>query len=154
MSLFYETIDSITHAIVTIKRAMKAGVIDKENYKELDDYLDKRAVDFKVKKSHIAKAKRDLDDKLELGEFFMDKNYALYKMAEDILKDFTGRKDEEEKAKKDDKAEKDKKEKDDLDRQAACKAWDKMNDVERATMAILASNWQTVKKKDQAPDES
>jgi len=113
-----------------------------------------RAVDFKVKKSHIAKAKCDLDDKLELGEFFMDKNYALYKMAEDILKDFTGRKDEEEKAKKDDKAEKDKKEKDDLDRQAACKAWDKMNDVERATMAILASNWQTVKKKDQAPDES
>ena len=113
-----------------------------------------RAVDFKVKKSHIAKAKCDLDDKLELGEFFMDKNYALYKMAEDILKDFTGRKDEEEKAKKDEKAEKDKKEKDDLDRQAACKAWDKMNDVERATMAILASNWQTVKKKDQAPDEA
>lgn len=148
MSLFYETFDSITNAIVTIKRAMKAGVIDKENYKELDDYLGKRAVDFKVKKRHIEKAKCDMDDKLEseLGEFFMDKNYALYKMAEDILKDFTGRKDEEEKAKKIEKAEKDQKEKDDLDRQAVCKVWDKMNDVERETMAILASNWYTVKK--------
>lgn len=128
---------------------MKAGVIDKENYKELDDYLDKRAVDFKVKKSHITKAKCDLDEKLEseLGEFFMDKNYALYKMTEDILKDFTGRKDDEEKAKKAEKDEKDKKEKDDLDRQAVCKVWDKMNDVERETMAMLASNWQTVKER-------
>lgn len=144
MSLFYETLDSITHAIVTIKRAMKDRVVEKENYEELDDYLGKRAVDFKVKKSHIAKAKRALDEKLELGEFFMDKKYALYKMAQEILEDFTGRKEEEEKAKKAEKEKKEKDEKDALDKQAVYKAWDKMNDVERETMAILVSNWKSM----------
>jgi hypothetical protein len=142
MSLFYETLDTITHAIATVKCAMKTRVIEKENYTELDDYLGKRAVDFRVKKSHIAKATRDLDDNLESGEFFMDKKYALYRMAEEILEDFTRRKDEKEKAEKDEKDEKDKKEKDELDKQMVCKAWDKMNDVERAMMAVLVSNWQ------------
>jgi hypothetical protein len=143
MSLFYETVDSITNAIVTIKRAMKAGVIEKENYTELDDYLGKRTVDFNVKKSHISKAKRALDDKLELGEFFMDKKYALYKIAQEILEDFTGRKEEEEKAEKDEKDKKEKDEKDDLDKQAVCKAWDNMNDVEREMMAVLVSKWKS-----------
>jgi hypothetical protein len=144
MSLFYETPDSITHAIVTIKRAMKARVIEKENYKELDNYLGKRAMDFKVKKSHIAKAKRELEDKMEseMMEFFMDKDYALYKMAEEILKDFTDRKYEKEKAEKDEKDKKDQDEKDDLDKQEVCKTWAKMNDVEREMMAVLARNWQ------------
>lgn len=129
MSLFNETLDSITYAIVTIKRALKTGVIEKENYKELDDYLGKRAVELKVKKSHITKAKRDLDDELESEEeFFMDKDDALYKMAEEILEDFTFRKDGQEQVE---------------DKQASvCAAWMKMDDEERVAMAAMASAWQ------------
>ena len=142
MPLFYESLESIAQAIVTVKRALKAGVIEKENYKKLEDYLNQRAKDFKIKKSHIAKAKRDLEDELqsEVEEFFMKKGAALYKMAEDILEDFVDEDDDEmlqEEERSWDAKEADWKKQDD-----ACKAWAKMNDEERAAMATLARNWQ------------
>jgi hypothetical protein len=125
MSLFNESIESIAQAIVTVKRALKAGVIEQENYKELNAYLNRRAVDFKVKKSHIAKAKRDFDDELksEVEEFFMDKGDALYKMAEEILEDFGGNENA-------------------VDDKAAA-AWANMTNAERMAMAKLASDWLT-----------
>jgi hypothetical protein len=120
-----ETIESIAQAIVTVKRALKAGVIEKEKYKELNVYLNKRASDFKVKKSHVAKANHDLDDELhsEVEEFFVDEGDALYRMAEELLEEFKG---------------------DDKDDEEAdvCKAWAKMTNKERAAMAALASNWE------------
>jgi predicted transcriptional regulator len=121
MPLFNETLESIAQAIVTIKRALKAGVIDKENYKELETYLAKRAVDFKMKKSHIAKAKRDLKDELksEVEELFMDEGDALYRMAEELLEEFN--EDEE---------------------TDVCKTWANMTNKERAAMAVLASKWE------------
>ena len=142
MPLFYESLESIAQAIVTVKRALKAGVIEKENYKKLEDYLNQRAKDFKIKKSHIAKAKRDLEDELqaEVEEFFMDEDDALYKMAEDILEDFVDEDDDEmlqEEERAWDAKEADWKKQDD-----ACKAWAKMNNEERAAMAALARNWQ------------
>lgn len=132
MPLFNESIDSIAQAIVTVKRALKAGVIEEENYKGLNAYLAKRATELKVKKSHIADAKRHLDDALvsEVKEFFMKKKDALYKWAEEILEEFD---------------EKDVKTavEDDWDKQAAaCAAWMKMDNKERAAMAVLASEWQ------------
>jgi hypothetical protein len=132
MSLFNESIESIAQAIVTVKRALKAGVIEEENYKGLNVYLAKRSVDFKVKKSHIAEAKRDLGNALdsEVKEFFMKKNDALYNWAEELLEDFNGNDVNGVKE-------------DDWDKQAAaCKAWAKMNDKEREAMAVLASEWQ------------
>ena len=121
MPLFNESLESIAQAIVTIKRALKAGVIEKENYKELEEYLNKRAKDFKVKKSDIAKEKLALDDVLKSEvEFFMKKGDALYKMAEDILEEFS----------------------DEADEADVCKTWAKMNNKERAAMAVLASNWE------------
>ena len=125
MPLFNESLESIAYAIVTVKRALKAGVIEKENYKELEDYLNKRAKDFKVKKSDIAKEKLALDDvlKSEVEEFFMKKGDALYKMAEDILEEFKG--DETE-----------------ADETDVSNVWAKMNNKERAAMAELAMNWQ------------
>ena len=142
MPLFYESLESIAQAIVTVKRALKAGVIEKENYKKLEDYLNQRAKDFKIKKSHIAKAKRDLEDEMlvEVKEFFMDEDDALYKMAEDILEDFVDEDDDEmlqEEERAWDAKEADWKKQDD-----ACKAWAKMNNEERAAMATLARNWQ------------
>ena len=124
MPLFNEPIESIAQAIVMVKRALKAGVIDKENYKGLNVYLAKRAVDFKLKKSHVAKANRDLDSELktEVEEFFMDEDDALYRMAEELLEEFN--EDEQE------------------DKTDVCKVWAKMNNKERAAMAILASNWE------------
>jgi hypothetical protein len=132
MPLFNESLESIAQAVVTVKRALKAGVIEKETYKGLSDYLAKRAKDFKVKKSHLAKANKDLDEELEVEvqEFFVEEGDALYKMAEALLEDF----DE-----KDVKAAVE----DDWDKQAAaCAAWMKMDDKERAAMAVLASAWQ------------
>jgi hypothetical protein len=125
MPLFNESLESIAYAIVTVKRALKAGVIEKVNYKELEDYLNQRAKDFKVKKSDIAKEKLALDDvlKSEVEEFFMKKGDALYKMAEYLLEEFKG--DEEADEETD-----------------VCKAWAKMNNKERAEMAALASNWE------------
>ena len=124
MPLFYETLESIAYAIVTVKRALKAGVIDKESYKGLNIYLNQRAADFKLKKSHIAKANRDLDSdlKTEVDESYMDEGEALYRMAEELLEDFN----------EDDKAEE----------TDVCKAWAMMNNKERAAMAVLASNWE------------
>lgn len=141
MPLFYESLESIAQAIVTVKRALKAGVIEKENYKKLEDYLNQRAKDFKIKKSHIAEAKRLLEDELqsEVEEFFMKKGAALYKMAEDILEDFVDEDDDEmlQEERAWDAKEADWKKQDD-----ACKAWAKMNNEERAAMATLARNWQ------------
>jgi hypothetical protein len=133
MPLFNESIESIAQAIVTVKRALEHEVIEKETYKGLREYLDKRAADFKVKKSHITKANRLLDSELqsEVEEFFMEEGEALYKMAEELL-------EEHEKDLVDDvQAE------DDWQKQSdACKAWAKMSDKERAEMAALASEWQ------------
>ena len=120
MPLFYETLESIAYAIVTVKRALKAGVIDKENYKGLNVYLNQRAADFKLKKSHIAKANRDLDSdlKTEVDESYMDEGEALYRMAEELLEDFNGEETD------------------------VSKAWANMTNKERAAMAVLASNWE------------
>jgi hypothetical protein len=129
MPLFNESLDSIAQAIVTVKRALKAGVIEKADYKGLNDYLAKRAKDFKIKNTHLAQAKKDLDDELEaeVEEFFMDEGEALCKMAEELLEEHE--KDDVKAAAEDKQA-------------AACKAWLKMNDEERAAMAALASAWQ------------
>jgi len=126
MPLFNESIESIAQAIVTVNRALKAGVIEKEDYKGLNEYLNQQKTTLKIKKSHLAEAKRNLDDELqaEVEEFFMDEDDALYKMAEEILEDFGGKEEVE----------------DEMDKQA--KAWAMMNDKEREAMAVLASNWQ------------
>jgi hypothetical protein len=132
MPLFNESLESIAQAVVTVKRALKAGVIEKEEYKGLNVYLAKRSKDFKIKKSHLMQANKDLDEELldEELEFFMEEGDALYKMAEELLEEF----DE-----KDVKAAVE----DDWDKQAAaCAAWMKMDDKERAAMAALASAWQ------------
>jgi hypothetical protein len=123
MPLFNESLESIAQAIVTVKRALKAGVIEKENYKELNVYLNKRACDFKLKKSHVAKANNDLDDELhsEVEEFFVDEGDALYRMAEELLEEF----------KSDDKE----------GDEDVCKVWAKMTNKERAAMAVLPSKW-------------
>lgn len=131
MPLYYECLESIAQAVVTVKRALKAGVIQKEEYKELNDYIAKRAKDFKVTRSHLAKANKDLDEELkaEVEEFFMEEGEALYKMAEELLEEFG----EDVKSPVED----------DWDKQAAaCAAWMKMDDKERAAMAVLASAWQ------------
>jgi hypothetical protein len=131
MPLFNESLESIAQAVVTVKRALKAGVIEKGEYKGLNDYLAKRAKDFKVKKSHLVQANKDLDEELldEELEFYTEEGDALYKMAEELLEEF----DEKPAAAVDD-----------WDKQAAaCAAWMKMDDKERAAMAALASAWQS-----------
>ncbi len=140
MSLFNESLESIAQAIVTVKRALKTGLIEKEDYKGLNDYLAKRAKDFKIKNTHLAQAKKDLDDELEaeVEEFFMDEGEALCKMAEELLEEF----DEKPAAgpynwgvevKAAAAVE-------DYDKRAAA-AWAKMDDMERAAMAAMASAW-------------
>ena len=132
MPLFNESLESIAQAVVTVKRALKAGVIDKADYKGLSDYLAKRSKDFKIKKAHLVQANKDLDEELldEELEFFVEEGDALYKMAEALLEEFE---------KDDVKAPVE----DDWDKQAAaCAAWMKMDDKERAAMAALASAWQ------------
>jgi hypothetical protein len=131
MPLFNESLESIAQAVVTVKRALKAGVIEKGEYKGLNDYLAKRAKDFKVKKSHLVQANKDLDEELldEELEFYTEEGDALYKMAEELLEEF----DEKPAAAVED----------DWDKQAACAAWMKMDDKERAAMAALASAWQS-----------
>lgn len=132
MPLFNESLESIAQAVVTVKRALKAGVLVKEEYKGLNAYLAKRSKDFKIKKAHLVQANKDLDEELldEELEFFMEEGDALYKMSEELLEEF---------GEKDVKAAVE----DDWDRQAAaCAAWIKMDDKERAAMAVLASAWQ------------
>ena len=132
MPLFNESLESIAQAVVTVKRALKAGVIEKGEYKGLNDYLAKRAKDFKIKKTHLVQANKDLDEELldEELEFYTEEGDALYKMAEELLEEF----DEKPAAEAVE---------DDWDKQAAaCAAWMKMDDKERAAMAVLASNWQ------------
>lgn len=87
MPLFNESIESIAQAIATLNRALEYGVIEEQNYKGLNEYLEKQKNVFKVKKSHLEKANRDLDDELqsEVEEFFMDEGDALYKMSEELL---------------------------------------------------------------------
>jgi hypothetical protein len=89
MPLFNESLESIAQAIVTVKRALKEGVIEEENYKGLTNYLNQRAKDFKIKKSHMARAKKNLDDemKVEVEEFFMEIGDSLYKWAEELLEE-------------------------------------------------------------------
>ena len=122
MPLFNESLESIAQAVVTVKRALKVGVIEKENYKGLSDYLAQRVKDFKIKKTHIAKANKDLDDELEaeVEEFFMDEGDALYKMAEELLEEH-----EKDLGKDDDELLRaEQAEADDWDKQAAaCKAF-------------------------------
>lgn len=149
MPLFNETLDSIAQAIVTLKRALKEGVIEEENYKGLNDYLAKRAKDFKIKKSHITRANKNLNEELEseVQDFFMDEGEALCNMAEVLL---------EEHERDDDvpynwgmaPAELDKPSvktintaRAELD-DNACKVWANMNDKERDAIAVLASMWQ------------
>ncbi len=137
MSLFNEAIESIAQAIVIINRALKYGVIEEENYKGLREYLNKRAADFKVKKSHIAKAKRELNESLksEVEEFFMKKGDALYKWAEELLEEYENDIVNENIGLRVEEA--------DWQKQSyACKAWTNMSDTERAEMAALASEWQ------------
>jgi DNA-directed RNA polymerase specialized sigma subunit len=134
--------ESIAQAIVTVKRAMKAGVIEKEKYKQLEDYLNQRAKGLKLKKSDIAKAKRNLEDELEaeVEEFFMDEDDALYKMAEDILEDFVDEEDDEMLRKEEQEC---KVKDDDWKKQEdAIKAWANMNNEEREVIALLARKWQ------------
>lgn len=139
MPLFNESLESIAQAIVTVKRALKTGCIEKEDFKGLSDYLAKRAKDFKIKNTHLAQAKKDLDDELEVEveEFFMDEGEALCKMAEELLEEFDEKPAAgpynwgvEVKAAAEDK------------QAAACAAWAKMDDEERAAMAAMASAWQ------------
>jgi hypothetical protein len=145
MPLFNETPDSIAEAIVTVKRALKAGVIEKADYKGLSDYLDQRAKDFGIDKKQLAKATKYLKIELELEaeEFFTEEGDALYNMADVLLdefKDFNGEKEGPYNWGQDVKVEPavpavDK-------RAAAEKAWANMDDEERAAMAALASAWQ------------
>ena len=131
MPLFNESLESIAQAIVTVKRALKAGAIEENDYKGLSNYLAKRAKDLKIKKADLTRANKDLDAELEseVEEFFMEEGEALYKMAEELLDEFG----EDVKAPVED----------DWDKQAAaCAAWMKMDDKERAAMAVLASAWQ------------
>jgi len=133
MPLFNESLESIAQAIVTVKRALKAGVIEKADYKGLNDYLAKRSKDFKIKKAHLVQANKDLDEELldEELEFFVEEGDALYKMAEEILDNFGAQTAETAVAE------------DDWDKQAAaCAVWMKIDDKERAVMAALASEWQ------------
>jgi predicted lipoprotein len=134
MPLFNESLESIAQAVVTVKRALKAGVIEKEKYKGLNTYLAKRSKDFKIKKAHLVQANKDLDEELldEELEFFVEEGDALYKMAEELL---------EEHEKDDVKAPVE-----DLTAaraaiSAARAAWMKMDDTERAAMAAVASEW-------------
>jgi hypothetical protein len=131
MPLFNESLESIAQAVVTVKRALKAEAIEKKDYKGLSNYLAKRAKDFKIKKADLTRANEDLDAELEseVEEFFMEEDEALAKMAEELLEEYEGDKPAAEAAE------------DDWDKQAAA-AWAKMNNEERAAMAVLASNWQ------------
>jgi hypothetical protein len=88
MPLFNETLESIAQAIITVKRALKEGVIDEEDYKGLNDYLAKRAKDFKIKKSHLTSAKKDLNNdlKVEVKEF-MSIGESLYKWSQELLEE-------------------------------------------------------------------
>ena len=147
MPLFNETPGSIAEAIVRVKRALKAGVIEKADYKGLNDYLKTRSKDFGIDKKQMARANKDLDVELELEaeEFFMDEGDALYQMAEELLEDFNGEKDEgpynwgldvkAEPAVEPAVPAVDK-------RAAAEKAWANMDDEERAAMAAIAMAWQ------------
>ena len=141
MPLFNESLESIAQAIVTVNRALKAGVIEKQNYKRLNEYLTQKKTTLKIKKSDIAQAKRNLDDELEMEfkDFFMDEDDALYKMAEDILEDFGEEEDvdDDEMLRAEEATAVEWMKQDD-----ACKALAKMNEQERAAMAVLASNWQ------------
>jgi hypothetical protein len=129
MPLFNESLESIAQAIVTVKRALENGIIQKEEVKGLNDYLNAQKKVYKIKKTHLTRANKDLDDELEseVEEFFMEEGDALYKMVEEILEDF-GQETSPETAAPDKKA-------------AACEAWAKMDDDERAAMAALVSAW-------------
>jgi len=177
MPLFNESLESIAQAIVTVKRALKAGVIEKGDYKGLNDYLAKRSKDFGITKKHLARANKDLDVELEVAaeEFFMDEGDALCNMAEDLLEEFNEKPAAEVELTADEKADCDawldevkvlvkakqavvmaeqKAQKAWAKLQGAAEvevgltadekaktAWMKMDDEERAAMAVLVSEW-------------
>ena len=143
MPLFNESLESIAQAIVTVKRALKAGVIEKENYKKLEDYLNSRAKDFKLKKSHVAEANCIMTEELktEVEVYSMKKNDTLRKWAEEILEDFDEDEDDDEMLREEER-EWEVKAADWKKQEDAMKAWAKMNNEERAAMAALARNWQ------------
>jgi len=129
MSIFNESLESIAQAIVTVKRAVEKGVIQKCEVKGLNQYLNAQKKVHKIKKTHLVKANKDLDDELETEVEFKEGD-ALYKMVQDTLDNF-GTQTVETAVE------------DDWDKQAAaCAAWMKMDDKERAAMAALASAWQ------------
>ena len=133
MSLFNESLESIAQAIVTVKRAVENGIIQKSEVKGLNHYLNAQKKVYKIKKAHLEKANKDLDEDLvdEELEFFTEEGDALYKMVQDILEEFGAQTAETAVAE------------DDWDKQAAaCIAWAKMDDKERTAMAALASAWQ------------
>jgi hypothetical protein len=122
MPLFYESIETVAMAIVVVKRALKEGVVEEENYKEFRDYLQGRAKDLNVTKQHLLVAKKNLeaDLKSEEEEFFEEVSTAIYKMAEELLEEHEG----------------------DSKQSRVCDIWDSLNDEERAAMAELVSAWQ------------
>jgi len=89
MPLFNESLESIAQAVVTVKRALKAGAIENNDYKGLSDYLAQRVKDFNIKKTHLAKATKDLNDELksEREEFFKDECDALAGWAQELLEE-------------------------------------------------------------------
>lgn len=128
-----ESLESIAQVIVTVERALKNGIIQKREVKGLNDYLNAQKKVYKIKKTHLTRANKDLDDELEseVEEFFMEEGDALYKMVQEILDNFGSQTAETAVAE------------DDWDKQAAaCAAWAKMDDKERTAMAVLASAWQ------------
>ena len=132
MSIFNESLESIAQAIVTVKRAVENGIIQKSEVKGLNQYLNSQKKVYKIKKVHLEKANKDLDEDLvdEELEFFMEEGDALYKMVQDILEEFGSQTAKTAVA-------------EDWDKQAAAYvAWAKMDDKERTAMAALASAWQ------------
>ena len=128
-----ESLESIAQAIVTVERALKNGIIQKREVKGLNEYLNAQKKVYKIKKTHLTRANKDLDDELEseVEEFFMEEGDALYKMVQDILDNFGTQ------------TAKTAVVEDDWDKQAAaCAAWAKMDNKERTAMAVLASAWQ------------
>jgi hypothetical protein len=87
MPLFIESTESVASAIVIIRRAIKAGVIDKNDYRDFYTYLNLQKKIHAVKKSHIDNANRDLDIELDnaVTDLFMDQNEELCNMAEELL---------------------------------------------------------------------
>lgn len=62
MSIFIENTETIAMAIATLERALDEELIEEETYKDLISYLKKQKKTYRVKKSHIVQAHKDLDN--------------------------------------------------------------------------------------------